>query len=125
MKNHSARGARGSGPGAAARAADVIADLIAEATRGRQAEDEDMVKAPCKDCTKREVGCRSSCEAWTEYQIRKTEDAELRRKAEGRMKQADAYVRQKRRRSAPWHDGRQVGRLSGRSESKDKHRSSG
>lgn len=111
----------------------MIAGLIPEATRGRQAdadpeqtedeaEDEDMVRAPCKDCQRRAVGCRSSCEAWAEYQTKKAADAELRRKAEGRMKQADAYVREKRRKATPWHDGRKPGRMNGRSESNDWHR---
>lgn len=77
-----------------------------------------MVSAPCKGCQKREIGCRSSCEAWADYEKRKAEDLKLRKKVTGPSKLADAYVREKRRRSTPWYADKQASRRSGRSTSK-------
>ena len=32
------------------------------------------IKAPCKDCPNRKVGCRESCIPWQEYQALKDEE---------------------------------------------------
>ncbi len=32
------------------------------------------IKAPCKDCPNREVGCRNKCSAWQKYQALKDEE---------------------------------------------------
>ena len=77
-----------------------------------------MVMAPCKGCEKRKVGCRSSCEAWADYEKRKAEDEERRRKFDAHIKQADAYVRAKHRKSTPWYADTQPSRRTGRSSSK-------
>lgn len=77
-----------------------------------------MVMAPCKGCAKREIGCRSSCEAWADYQVRKAEDLERRKKIDGPAKAADAYIREKHRKTSPWYADTQPSRRTGRSTSK-------
>lgn len=51
------------------------------------------MKAPCKDCPNREIGCHSSCEAYKEY-ARFCEDLREKRLKE-RMKR-DAIIEHKR-----------------------------
>ena len=39
-----------------------------------------MIIAPCRFCEKRELGCRSNCDSWQEYQTKKNEEYEARTK---------------------------------------------
>lgn len=69
-----------------------------------------MINSPCKGCERREVGCRSGCEDWKDYEARKAEDKKLRREATAPQRQADAYVRERVKRAGPWFPARQLRR---------------